>query len=190
MAAKDQYLQSLQYEHPLYYDASYTYDDMGNILSLKRKHLDYSREITYILKFRNGSKDSVFFPFFGIYGWGDTKSAFYIKYKGFEARCDAKFWGYQHNTHIVGPGEYTRIGINLWQNQLDSLHIAKNVDIENLEKMITVCYKYDSRDKVPNHLKVPKIEVKNYGTVELLYDKRYAPEPEWKVKRKRAKWSK
>ena len=34
------------------------------------KHLDYSREITYVLKFRNGSKDSIFFPFYGIYGWG------------------------------------------------------------------------------------------------------------------------
>ena len=111
-----------------------------------------------------------------------TKSAFYIKYKGAEVRCVAKFWGYQHNTHIVGPGEYTRIGINLWQDQLEKLHITKNVDIENLEKMITVCYKYDSRDKVPNPLKVPKIEVKNYGTVELLYDKRYAPEPEWMIK--------
>ena len=75
---------------------------------------------------------------------GDTKSAFYIKYKGAEVRCVAKFWGYQHNTHIVGPGEYTRIGINLWQEQLEKLHIAKNVDIEDLEKMITVCYKYTS----------------------------------------------
>ena len=154
------------------------------------KHLDYSREITYVLKFRNGSKDSIFFPFYGIYGWGDTKSAFYIKYKGFKISCDAKFWGYQHNTHIVGPGEYTRIGINIWQDQLENLHIAKNVDIEDLEKMITVCYKYDSRDKVPNHLKAPKIEVKNYGTVELLYGRRYAPEPGWMIKRKRAKWSK
>ena len=56
--------------------------------------------------------------------------------------------------------------------------------------MITVSYKYDSRDKVPNHLKAPKIEVKNYGTVELLYGRRYTPEPEWMIKRKRAKWSK
>lgn len=27
------------------------------------KHLDYSREITYVLKFRNGSKDSIFSRF-------------------------------------------------------------------------------------------------------------------------------
>lgn len=39
-----------------HYSTSYTYDDMGNILSLKRKHLDYSREITYVLNLEMEAK--------------------------------------------------------------------------------------------------------------------------------------
>lgn len=51
------------------------------------KHLDYSREITYVLKFRNGSKDSIFFPFYGIYGWGIPNLHFILSIK--ELRLDA-----------------------------------------------------------------------------------------------------
>ena len=117
------------------------------------KKQNYSRELLCILMFKNVCRDSVFFPFYGI-EHGNFKSAFYIKYKANMSRCPARFWGIQNNTHVVAVGDSVRIGIGICSKQLQELHIKNDIDIQELDKIISFHYKYNPQDAAFSHKKV------------------------------------
>lgn len=127
------------------------------------------RHITCTLKFRNEGKDSIFFPFYGL-GHIYTKSHFYIKCKEHETSCPATFWGTQRDTHVVAPGDYTRIEIVLYEQQLDELHIRRDVDVRDLKDMITIHYKYNALDTSFCKLYTPQIEIVKGPEIEVIYD--------------------
>lgn len=158
------------------------------------KKMEYDRMIYYELRFRNGSRDSVFFPFkYSL----DYESFFYIQYKKYQLECSANwliasktFTAAKHAAHIIAPGEYVRIFIRIFPEQLKEIHIKEDIDIQELEKMITVHYKYNPKDAILSHINTPKIEVKKYGNTKLLYGKYYAPKPEYIKKRQQKKKAK
>lgn len=133
------------------------------------KDLYYGREICCILKFQNIGTDSIYLPFHKL-GVLRYKSWFKIKYNGKTSECLANFWGYQTNTFVVAPGEFVRIGVVIYPDNLDELKIDQDIDIQDLSKMISIFYQYDPADSSYNHLKTPIIEIKRDSVIKLIYD--------------------
>lgn len=130
---------------------------------------DFTRRITFVLKFRNDGKDSIYFPFYRL-GRVDMKSHFYIKYKEYKTICSASFCGRQDKINVMAPGDYGRIFILLYYNQLDELHIPRDVDVRNLKDMVEIHYEYNALDKSQCKLYTPKMEIKKSKEIEVVYD--------------------
>lgn len=132
------------------------------------KELDYSRDICCILLLENNTKDSLYFPFYGIGHM--QKSSFYTIVNNKDTiQCSASFWGKQNHTHIVAPKDKIRIGIMLYFDDIKKIENGNKIDISELYKNVRFIYKAEQED-LNTQYPTPKLTIEKADSIELVYD--------------------